>query len=106
MMNDTQVLIKKMKLKGVIMCNLSYRSTVSLTPYFLSCETPIINSKLSEAFAQRVGELAFRYGGKPIGSSVLLESNLKRVYGESMNTILDIKSALDPNEIMNPPRFS
>jgi hypothetical protein len=53
-------------------------------------------------FAQKFGELALGNNGRPIGTTMYLTSVLKRVYGEGINTILDIKTAIDPHEIMNP----
>jgi glycolate oxidase len=102
MMNDTCTLINKMKLKGAIVGTLCDRSTVSLSPYILSDKKPSDKSKLSTMFAQKFGELALGNNGRPIGTTMYLTSVLKRVYGEGINTILDIKTAIDPHEIMNP----
>ncbi len=102
MMNDTCKLINEMKLKGAIVGTLCDRSTVSLSPYILYDKKPSDKSKLSTMFAQKFGELALGNSGRPIGTTMYLTSVLKRVYGEGINTILDIKTAIDPHEIMNP----
>jgi glycolate oxidase len=105
MINDTYTLIDKMDLKGAIMGTLCDRSTVALTPYYLSGDRPPKKSKLAAAFMNRVGELALRHGGRPAGSGAVSPSDLRRIYGEGINTLLNIKSALDPHDIMNPSRL-
>ena len=102
MITDTCTLINNMKLKGAIVGTVCDRSTVSLSPYFLYDKKPSDKSKLQTMFAQKFGELALSHGGRPIGTTVYLTSVLKRVYGEGINTIMDIKTAIDPHEIMNP----
>ncbi len=102
MINDTSELINKTKLKGAITGTLCDRSTVALTPYLISDK----RTKGMRAFEKRVGESALRLEGRPTGSSLFSASDLKRIYGEGMNTIMDIKSALDPHNIMNPQRLA
>jgi glycolate oxidase len=102
MTNDTCSLINKMKLKGAIIGTLCDRSTISLTPYFLHDKRTAEKSRIPIMFAEKFGDLALEYGGRPIGTTMFLSSALKRVYGEGINTILDIKTAIDPQEIMNP----
>jgi hypothetical protein len=91
-----------MKLKGAIIGTLCDRSTISLTPYFLHDKRTSEKSRIPTMFAEKFGELALGHGGRPIGTTMFLSSALKRVYGEGINTILDIKTAIDPQEIMNP----
>jgi FAD/FMN-containing dehydrogenase len=104
--DDTHILIKKMELKGVVMGTLCDRSTVSFTPYFLLREGQLKKSRLPAVFSEKIGEIALKYEGRPTGSSILTGQNLKRIYGDGINTILDIKSALDPHNIMNPNDFA
>lgn len=95
MFSKTTSLINDMKLKAAITGAICDRSTVSFRPYF------ILSGKSTsppKAFIEKFGELAFKHGGRPLGL------NLKRVYGEGMDTILDIKSTIDPHNIMNPQR--
>ncbi|MEE9152331.1 MAG: FAD-linked oxidase C-terminal domain-containing protein, partial [Thermoplasmata archaeon] len=88
-------------IKAAIMGILCDRSTVALTPYILIDK----KSRPTSVFAKKFGELAFTHGGRPTGSSMFSGSYLKRFYGEGINTILDIKSAIDPHDIMNPDRL-
>ncbi len=102
MINDIYTLIDKMKINATIIGILCDRSTVELTPYLLIDR----KSKGTSVFSKKLGELALKHRGRPIGSSMFLKSDLKQVYGEGLNTILDIKSAIDPHNIMNPDRLS
>ncbi|UCE37333.1 MAG: FAD-binding oxidoreductase [Thermoplasmata archaeon] len=101
MINETHALLVKMNLKGAIIGTLADRSTISFTPYFVT-ETVSKSSKLKATFMEKIGDLALNKGGRPVNSSIFLLSDFKRVYGEGINTILDIKSAIDPHDIMNP----
>jgi FAD/FMN-containing dehydrogenase len=101
MIGNTTDIMNETKLKGAIIGTLCDRSTVSLTPYLISDK----KTKGSGAFQKKVGESALRHAGRPAGSSLFSSSDLKQIYGEGMNTILDIKSALDPHDIMNPQRM-
>jgi glycolate oxidase len=96
MMKDTTPYIKSFKGKAAITGSFCDRSTIMLMPYVLSGK----DKSLSKEFVKKIGELSFKHSGRPIGPS----TNLKRVYGDGMDTILDIKSALDPRDIMNPER--
>ena len=78
------------------------RSTVFLTPYFLLDVKTSKKSRISITFSQKLGELALKHEGRPVGSGRTFAKILKQVYGEGINTILDIKSAIDPHDIMNP----
>ena len=106
MIDDTHALIRKMELKGVVMGTLCDRSTVSFTPYFLMREGQMRKSRLPAVFSEKIGEQALKYEGRPTGPSLLTGQNLKQVYGDGINTILDIKSAIDPRNIMNPDDFA
>jgi FAD/FMN-containing dehydrogenase len=74
----------------------------------MNSKAAVIDKKTSEAlripavFAEKLGELSLKYHGRPVGSTMFLVSGIKKVYGEGINTILDIKSAIDPHDIMNP----
>ncbi|UCE73745.1 MAG: FAD-binding oxidoreductase [Methanomassiliicoccales archaeon] len=105
MANGTYSLIGKIKQKAAIIGILCDRSTVLLIPYLLSEKSSTKKSRMPAVFAQKYGELVVKHGGRPIGTTMSLISGIKQVNGEELNTILDIKSAIDPHDIMNPYRF-
>jgi FAD/FMN-containing dehydrogenase len=102
MMDDTYELIDKMKVKAAIIGLISDRSTVAFTPYLIMDKKSSESSKVPALFAEKLGDYSLKYHGRPVGSTMFLVHGLKRVYGEGINTILDIKSAIDPHDIMNP----
>ncbi len=103
--NETMDILAQIKVKGALMGIVSDRSTVSFTPYLLGeGKTPEM-SKVHTLFIKKMGELSLRHYGRPVGSALYLVSGVRRVYGEGVNTILDIKSAIDPHDIMNPQVF-
>jgi FAD/FMN-containing dehydrogenase len=106
MIKDTCSYMNEKNLEGAVMGILCDRSTIALTSYYLSKKKDTKNLKFIASFAEKIAELALRYDGRPAGSSLFFASDLKRFYGEGINTILDIKSTLDPHEIMNPDRLT
>jgi FAD/FMN-containing dehydrogenase len=102
LIGDTNDLIGQMKSKAAILGILSDRSTVAFMPYILVDKKSSETSKKTAIFAKKLGELSLKYHGRPVGSTMFLVSGIKNVYGEGINTILDIKSAIDPHDIMNP----
>jgi FAD/FMN-containing dehydrogenase len=99
---DTYELITKMNCKASVIGILSDRSTVAFTPYILGDKKTSEASRIPAVFAEKLGEFSLKYHGRPVGSTMFLVSGIKSVYGEGINTILDIKSAIDPHDIMNP----
>jgi glycolate oxidase len=105
MIEDTNNLFTKMKLRGAITGIISDRSTVAFTPYLLLDKKSSETSRVPAVFATKLGDFSLKYHGRPIGSTMFLVPGLKKVYGEGINTILDIKSAIDPHDIMNPQKL-
>jgi FAD/FMN-containing dehydrogenase len=102
LIQDTYDLITKMNAKAAVAGILSDRSTVAFTPYILEDKKATDTSRTPALFAEKLGEFSLRYHGRPVGSTLFLVSGIKSVYGEGINTIMDIKSAIDPHDIMNP----
>jgi FAD/FMN-containing dehydrogenase len=102
MIEDTNELINKMKIKAAIIGILSDRSTVAFTPYLLMDKKSSETSRVPAVFAEKLSDFSLKHNGRPVGSTMFLVHGLKRIYGEGINTILDIKSAIDPHDIMNP----
>jgi len=102
MLDDTYAIFKKMQLNGEVMGTLCDRSTILFTPYFLVKQGDLRKSGPQILFSRKLGALAFKYGGRPSGLSLVLGKKTKQAYGNGLKTILDIKSAIDPHNIMNP----
>lgn len=100
------VLIKKMKLRGWITGVVSDRNTVAFMPYYLTDERKLIKFLTSMAFIKKLGDLAFKLGGRPAGLGIFFAFNLKRMHGDGAATMHDIKVAIDPYNIMNPGKLT
>lgn len=105
MMNQAYTIIKDMDIKGAITGTLCDRSTLLFSPYFLLRESHVRKSALPSVFSERMGDAALGLEGRPTGSSMMRGRNLKKIYGDGINTIRDIKAALDPYGILNPREF-
>jgi glycolate oxidase len=102
MINDVYKLIKRMKLRAAITGMVSDRNTVIFMPYYLSDERKMIRNMVSLSFVKKLGDLAFKHGGRPAGLGLFFSGNLKKMYGPGWDTMKEIKAQLDPYDIMNP----
>jgi glycolate oxidase len=102
MADSTYGLIKRMKLRAAITGMVSDRNTVIFMPYYLSDERKLIRNMVSLSFVKKLGDLAFKHGGRPAGLGLFFSGNLKKMYGEGQNTMKDLKAVIDPFDVMNP----
>lgn len=102
MVKATYNLISKMKLRAAITGMMGDRNTVVFMPYYLSDERKIIRSMVSLSFVKKLGDLAFKHGGRPAGAGLFFPGNIKKMYGPGTNVMSDIKDAMDPYDVMNP----
>jgi len=102
MVSATYKLIKKMKLRGAITGMVGDKNTVVFMPYYLSDERKMIRNMVSLSFVKKLGDLAFEHGGRPAGLGLFFSGNIKRMYGQGSITMRDLKSIMDPYDIMNP----
>jgi glycolate oxidase len=93
---------KKMKLRGAITGMVVDPNTVVFMPYYLSDERKLIRNMVSLSFVKKLGDLAYENGGRPAGLGLFFPGNIKKMYGHGQVVMTDIKSALDPYDIMNP----
>jgi glycolate oxidase len=102
MTNDVYKLIKRMKLRAAITGMVSDRNTVIFMPYYLSDERKMIRNMVSLSFVKKLGDLAFKHGGRPAGLGLFFSGNLKKMYGPGWDNMKEIKAQIDPYDIMNP----
>jgi len=106
MIADTRKIIKKMKIRAAIAGMVADRNTVVLMPYVLTDERKLVKSLATMAFIKKLGDLAFKHGGRPAGLGTFFSVNLKRMRRDSIDTICDIKASLDPYDVMNPGKLT
>lgn len=102
MLPDFYKLTKKMKLRVAITGMMGDRNSVLFMPYYLSDERKLIRNMLSLSFVKKLGDLAYKHDGRPAGLGLFFSGNVKKMYGKGSNTMYDIKTAMDPYDIMNP----
>jgi glycolate oxidase len=106
MVNGIYKLFKKMKLRAAITGFISDRNTATFMPYYLTDERQLVRSMLSMAFTKKLNDLAFKNGGRPAGLGIFFASNLKKLHGSELELMFDLKSTLDPYNIMNPGKLT
>jgi glycolate oxidase len=106
LINGIYKTFKKMKLRAAITGFISDRNTATFMPYYLTDERKLVRSLLSMSFTKKLGDLAFKHGGRPAGLGIFFTSNLKRLHGNSVPLMFDLKSTLDPHNIMNPGKLT
>jgi glycolate oxidase len=105
MVGDTYELIKSMKMQASIIGMMGDRNTVLLMPYYLYVEKKMIKSMTSLSFASKVGALSYEYKGRPLGFGLFYAQNLKKVRGEGADVMWDIKTIMDPHDVINPGKM-
>ncbi|MCK5559914.1 MAG: hypothetical protein KAJ51_04950, partial [Thermoplasmata archaeon] len=106
MANGIYKIFNKMKLRAAVTGFISDRNTVTYMPYYLTDERKMVRSLLSMSFTKKLNDLAFKNGGRPAGLGLFFTSNLKRLHGNGVELMYDLKSTLDPYNIMNPGKLT
>ncbi|MCK5038702.1 MAG: FAD-binding oxidoreductase [Thermoplasmata archaeon] len=99
---DTYELIDNMGMEASIIGMMTDRNTVALLPYFIYDDKKLIQGNTSLAFPKKLGDIAFDHGGRPVGLGLLFAGNLPKIRGNAVELMFDIKTVLDPHDIMNP----
>ncbi len=105
MVGETYELIKKMKMQASIIGMMGDRNTVLLMPYYLYVEKKLVKSMASLSFASKVGNLSMEYKGRPLGFGLFYAQNLKKIRGDGANVMWDLKTVLDPHDVVNPGKM-
>jgi glycolate oxidase len=90
-----------MKLNGAITGTVPDRNTVAFMPYCLTDERKL-RSMMAMAITKKIGDLSFKVGGRPAGLGLFFAGNLKKMHSGGANVMKDIKSVMDPHDVMNP----
>lgn len=98
---QTEKMIKKMGFAAGITGTVPDRNTVAFMPYVLTDERKF-KSLTSMAFTKKIGDLSFKLGGRPPGLGIFFAGNLKKLHPQGADVMRDIKSVMDPYDIMNP----
>jgi glycolate oxidase len=106
MIEGLRKVIKSMKIRAAIVGMVADRNTVVLFPYVLTDERHLIKSMSTMAFIKKLGDLAFKVGGRPAGLGTFFSANLKRLHGAGIGTICDIKASIDPYDVLNPGKLT
>ncbi len=101
MINGTLKVFKKMKLNGAITGTVPDRNTIAFMPYCLTDERKL-RSMMAMAITKKVGDLAFKVGGRPAGLGLFFAGNLRKMHGGGADVMRNLKSAMDPHDVMNP----
>jgi glycolate oxidase len=105
MIPELYKLIKGMKMEASIIGMLGDRNTVLLMPYYLYVEKKLVRSMTSLSFPKKVGDLAMRHKGRPLGFGLFFAQNLKKIRGNGAGVMFDIKTVLDPHDVVNPGKM-
>jgi glycolate oxidase len=106
MVSGIYKLFKKMKLRSAITGFISDRNTATFMPYYLTDERQMVRSLLSMSFTKKLNDLAFKNGGRPAGLGIFFASNLKKLHPNEVDLMFDLKSTVDPYNIMNPGKLT
>jgi len=105
MCKRSQDVLKKLKMKGAVVGYIADQNTALFMTYAISNEHKLIKQIASLALVKKLTDEAFKIGGRPGGFGLLFSGNLKKIHGKGVFLMDDIKSTLDPHNIMNPGKL-
>ena len=105
MIRRSQFVLKKLKMKGAVVGYIADPNTALFMTYAISNEYKFVRNMASMALVKKLSDEAFKVGGRPAGFGLLFSGNLKRIHGNGVFVMDDVKSAIDPYCIMNPGKL-
>jgi glycolate oxidase len=93
-----------MKMDASITGILGDRNSVILTTVFVFPEKKA-RSLANLAYIKKLGDVAYKNDGRLLGIGLFFASHLPKLRGKGAETMFDIKTALDPHDILNPGKL-
>jgi glycolate oxidase len=98
-------LIESMKMEAAVLGMVGDRNTVLLMPYYMYDDKKLVKSMAGLSFNKKLGDVAMAHKGRPLGFGLFFAMNLPKVRGEGADLMFDIKTVMDPHDIMNPGKL-
>ena len=90
----------KMQAGGVIGM-VADRNTCMFMPYYF-LDQEVLTGMTAYSYNVRMAEESYKFGGRPLGFGIFFATNLPKIRGTGVEVMKDIKTALDPHDVMNP----
>ncbi len=98
-------LLNELKMEGAQIGMVADRNTVMFMPYFTMDAEDLI-AMTSYAFNMKLADISAEMGGHGMGFGIFFAAFLPQVAGAAAaDTMRDIKTAIDPKDIMNPGKL-
>ncbi|KYK30511.1 MAG: hypothetical protein AYK22_03730 [Thermoplasmatales archaeon SG8-52-3] len=105
MIKRSQVVLKKLKMKGAVVGYIADSNTALFMSYAVTNEHKLVKNMASMALVKKLADESFKVGGRPGGFGLLFSGNLKKIHGKGVYVMDDVKTAIDPHYIMNPGKL-